>query len=73
MNLPTQKEMLAKYRCDEISNEIFATFNEQFQSLKSQLAKGQIIDNFGTKTTQLLTNAMGTISFLMQKKQEHYI
>lgn len=51
--------MLAKYRCEEISSEIFVKFAENFQPIKAQLAKGEIVSNFGQKSDELLKEAMG--------------
>ncbi|KAG2238023.1 RHD3/Sey1 [Thamnidium elegans] len=43
LDLPTQQQLLAQYRCDEISNAAFEVFNERITPYKSPiLEKGQV-------------------------------
>ena len=47
LDIPTQKEMLAMFRCDEISAEIFKKFTELVTPLRLTLEKGVIVEKFG--------------------------
>ena len=59
--------MLAKYRCDEISLEIFNKFLEDLQPLRAELAKNQIVDDFGKKGATFLSTTMGKFLFFFYK------
>ncbi|KAI8071554.1 root hair defective 3 GTP-binding protein-domain-containing protein [Gongronella butleri] len=48
LDLPTQQELLAQYRCDEIAQTAFTRFAEQVAPFKTPiLEKGQTIDDLG--------------------------
>ncbi|KAJ1980859.1 Dynamin-like GTPase that mediates homotypic ER fusion [Dimargaris verticillata] len=49
LDLPTQQELLAQYRCDEIASAVFDAFAEAIQSLKPPLEAGRVVDNLGTQ------------------------
>jgi hypothetical protein len=51
--------MLAKFRCEEISLEIFNKFNEEVQPTKKLLSESKIINEFGKLGTSLLKAAIG--------------
>ncbi|KAF2854972.1 GTP-binding protein-like protein Sey1, partial [Plenodomus tracheiphilus IPT5] len=40
LDLPTQQELLAQFRCDEISREVLVAFDEQITPLEDQQAEG---------------------------------
>jgi len=40
LDLPTQQELLAQFRCDEISREVLVTFDEVITPLEEQQAEG---------------------------------
>jgi len=54
LNLPSQKEMLAIYRCDEISANAYKTFEEELVTLKEPLKTQDTIPNFGTTASVLV-------------------
>eukprot|EP01104_Vermistella_antarctica_P012650 TRINITY_DN3703_c1_g2_i1.p1 TRINITY_DN3703_c1_g2~~TRINITY_DN3703_c1_g2_i1.p1 ORF type:complete len:806 (+),score=215.04 TRINITY_DN3703_c1_g2_i1:97-2514(+) len=60
LDLPTQKEMLATYRCEEISEECFQEFKTGFVALRSEIDESpeQPIDSFGARASALLEAAL---------------
>jgi len=58
LDLPTQKEMLAMYRCDEISAEAQRHFMEAMAPSRRVLEKGELIENFGKTATEAYKNAL---------------
>ncbi|KAG1147227.1 hypothetical protein G6F37_004261 [Rhizopus arrhizus] len=50
LDLPTQQELLAQYRCDEIANDVFTNLHEAIAPFKSSiLEKGEILEDLGEK------------------------
>ncbi|EIM81307.1 protein SEY1 [Stereum hirsutum FP-91666 SS1] len=47
LDLPTQQELLAQFRCDEISAGALAEFNEQAKPQKRPIEAGKVIDGLG--------------------------
>ncbi|KAF9264058.1 root hair defective 3 GTP-binding protein [Marasmius fiardii PR-910] len=47
LDLPTQQELLAQFRCDEISAVALAEFNEQAKSQKRPLEAGRVVEGLG--------------------------
>ncbi|KAJ1920421.1 Dynamin-like GTPase that mediates homotypic ER fusion [Tieghemiomyces parasiticus] len=47
LDLPTQQELLAQYRCDEIAAAVFDAFLEAVRPLRPVLEGGRLIDNLG--------------------------
>ncbi|KAI0062825.1 root hair defective 3 GTP-binding protein [Artomyces pyxidatus] len=47
LDLPTQQELLAQFRCDEISAGASAEFNEQAKSQKRPVEAGRVVDGLG--------------------------
>ncbi|CEP07813.1 hypothetical protein [Parasitella parasitica] len=61
LDLPTQQELLAQYRCDEISNAAFEVFKQQVAPFKSPiLEKNQIISDLGEKMKLMREEAIQT-------------
>lgn len=56
LNIPSQKEMLAIYRCDEISKEIYGQFSEELQLLKAKIQEDSSV--FGQQGEELLTKVL---------------
>ncbi|PPQ98784.1 hypothetical protein CVT24_003342 [Panaeolus cyanescens] len=48
LDLPTQQELLAQFRCDEISAAALAEFNEQAKSQKRPVEAGKVIEGLGS-------------------------
>lgn len=47
LDLPTQKELLAQFRCDEIASELLHLFSKKIKDMISMLNNGKLIENFG--------------------------
>ena len=47
LDLPTQQELLAQFRCDEISAAALAEFNEQAKSQKRPIEAGRVVEGLG--------------------------
>ena len=47
MDLPTQQELLAQFRCDEIARIALAEFNEQAKPQKRPIESGRVVDQLG--------------------------
>lgn len=59
INLPSQKEMLAMYRCEEIMNQSLKEFSKQLDELKRPLLESnKIIPDFSSRSTTLVDAAL---------------
>ena len=47
LDLPTQQELLAQFRCDEISASALAEFNEQAKPQKRPIEAGKVTIGLG--------------------------
>ena len=47
LDLPTQQELLAQFRCDEIASVALAEFNEQAKSQRRPIEAGRVIEGLG--------------------------
>ncbi|KAF9010592.1 RHD3/Sey1 [Cyathus striatus] len=47
LDLPTQQELLAQFRCDEISAVAVSEFNEQVKSQKRPVESGRVVEGLG--------------------------
>ncbi|KAG9316752.1 protein SEY1 [Chiua virens] len=47
LDLPTQQELLAQFRCDEISAAALVEFNEQAKSQKRPIEAGRVVERLG--------------------------
>jgi hypothetical protein len=59
LDLPTQQELLAQFRCDEISAAALAEFNEQSKSQKKPVESGRVVDGLGKLMRDWWTQALG--------------
>ncbi|GJE90121.1 P-loop containing nucleoside triphosphate hydrolase [Phanerochaete sordida] len=48
LDLPTQQELLAQFRCDEISAVALSEFNVQVKSQKQPVETGRVVEGLGT-------------------------
>lgn len=48
LDLPTQQELLAQFRCDEIANAAFATFANDVKVFRRPLETGEVLADLGT-------------------------
>ncbi|PBK95569.1 protein SEY1 [Armillaria gallica] len=58
LDLPTQQELLAQFRCDEISGVALAEFNEQSKSQKRPIEIGKVVEGLGKMMRQWRTDAL---------------
>ncbi|POW08582.1 hypothetical protein PSHT_09496 [Puccinia striiformis] len=49
LDLPTQQELLAQFRCDEIAATSFDQFTILIQPLKTKMESGKLVDELGAK------------------------
>lgn len=47
LDLPTQQELLAQFRCDEIANIAFSQFATEIKSLRKPVDAGQVVSTLG--------------------------
>ncbi|KAI0779450.1 root hair defective 3 GTP-binding protein [Fomes fomentarius] len=47
LDLPTQRELLAQFRCDEISTAALQAFNEQAKPQKRPIESGRVVEGLG--------------------------
>lgn len=59
LDLPTQQELLAQFRCDEISAVALSEFNEQAKSQKRPVEAGKVVDGLGDMMRNWRTDALG--------------
>ncbi|KAI5829813.1 root hair defective 3 GTP-binding protein [Schizophyllum commune Tattone D] len=58
LDLPTQQELLAQFRCDEISAVALNEFNEQAKSQKRPIEAGKVIEGLGKMMNAWRTQAL---------------
>ncbi|KAF2471393.1 root hair defective 3 GTP-binding protein [Lindgomyces ingoldianus] len=64
LDLPTQQELLAQFRCDEISREVLVTFDEKITPLEdkqaedAKMGKPTVIPGLGTAMNAARANVM---------------
>ncbi|UZJ54972.1 hypothetical protein CBS101457_004292 [Exobasidium rhododendri] len=58
LDLPTQQELLAQFRCDEIANVAFAVFVGEIKPLRKPVEGGTIIESLGTDMDRMRTTAL---------------
>ncbi|KAJ8324474.1 Dynamin-like GTPase that mediates homotypic ER fusion [Batrachochytrium dendrobatidis] len=60
LDLPTQQELLAQFRCDEIAKVIYNKFGVDVKPLRSRLDAGNVVDNLGASMQQLTVSALAS-------------
>ncbi|ELP92077.1 GTP-binding protein, putative, partial [Entamoeba invadens IP1] len=58
LDLPSQREMLSKFRCNEISSQIYKEFTESTKNETSQLKSGRIIPEFKKVFTEAIDDSL---------------
>ncbi|KAF7427975.1 Dynamin-like GTPase that mediates homotypic ER fusion [Pleurotus ostreatus] len=58
LDLPTQQELLAQFRCDEISGVALSEFNEQAKSQKRPIESGRVVEDLGKMMKSWRTEAL---------------
>lgn len=64
LDLPTQQELLAQFRCDEISAGALAEFNEQAKPQRRPIEAGKVVENLGSMMRSWRTGALGKAFFV---------
>jgi len=59
LDLPSQQELLAQYRCDEIAATCTAGFNEIMLPFEEQAKTGGVLEGLGSAMKEALGEAMG--------------
>lgn len=59
LDLPTQQELLAQFRCDEIANSVFVEFVEGLSAIGESPGVGKIIVGLGGKMQKIREGALG--------------
>ncbi|KAJ3281929.1 Dynamin-like GTPase that mediates homotypic ER fusion [Borealophlyctis nickersoniae] len=58
LDLPTQQQLLAQYRCDEIARVVYESFSEAIKGYRSQLEAGKVLESLGTETHEITETAL---------------
>ena len=62
LDLPTQQELLAQFRCDEIANVALEQFNQQVRPLRKPVESGKVVVDLGKSMKSWRNEALGTSS-----------
>ncbi|KAF9903376.1 Dynamin-like GTPase that mediates homotypic ER fusion [Linnemannia zychae] len=52
LDLPTQQELLAQFRCEEIANAAFVVFKDQIKEFRHPIEAGLLVEDLGPKMKQ---------------------
>jgi hypothetical protein len=63
--LPTQQELLAQFRCDEISAGAIAEFNEQAKSQRRPIEAGQVVQGLGGMMKNWRNQALSELVYVI--------
>jgi hypothetical protein len=58
LDLPTQQELLAQFRCDEILNSAFDTFSKALKPFQRPTEAGKVVDELGDEMRQHFETAL---------------
>jgi len=58
LDIPTQQQLLAEYRCDEIAKAIVNEFQEDITKYKEILENGEIMEDMGDKFNEIREKAL---------------
>ncbi|KAF9963008.1 Dynamin-like GTPase that mediates homotypic ER fusion [Modicella reniformis] len=58
LDLPTQQELLAQFRCDEIANAAFMVFTEAIKEFRHPIEAGHLVDGLGPKMKEIRSTAI---------------
>ncbi|RKP22327.1 RHD3/Sey1, partial [Syncephalis pseudoplumigaleata] len=58
LDLPTQQELLAQYRCDEILNAAYAEFMTGIKPFQRPIESGKVVDELGERMQSYLVEAL---------------
>ena len=69
LDLPTQQELLAQFRCDEISAAALLEFNEQAKPQRRPVESGKVVDGLGGMMRSWRSGALGQCEPLLMASQ----
>lgn len=69
LDLPTQQELLAQFRCDEIAAAVLATFTASVKPLRRPIETGEVVPNLGKHTVEFVQ--LGLRSFDREAGRYH--
>ncbi|KAJ3118968.1 Dynamin-like GTPase that mediates homotypic ER fusion [Phlyctochytrium bullatum] len=58
LDLPTQTQLLAQHRCEEIAKEVTEEFNAQIAKFKAPLELGKVIDALGSEINTIVEECL---------------
>ncbi|KAF9181382.1 Dynamin-like GTPase that mediates homotypic ER fusion [Haplosporangium sp. Z 11] len=58
LDLPTQQELLAQFRCDEIANVAFVVFQGAIKGFRHPIEAGHLVEDLGPKMKQIRESAI---------------
>jgi hypothetical protein len=62
LDLPTQQELLAQFRCDEIATAVQETFLASVKIVKKPVESGQVVEGLGAQFKEWLEAALGKLT-----------
>jgi hypothetical protein len=57
LDIPSQKEMLATYRCEELMQNALDQFEAELKPIREKVERGEIVEKYGPKAFRMLENA----------------
>lgn len=64
LDLPTQQELLAQFRCDEIATVALSEFNEQAKPQRKPIESGKVVEGLGNMMRSWKAGALGRKSYI---------
>ncbi|KAG0330529.1 Dynamin-like GTPase that mediates homotypic ER fusion [Podila humilis] len=58
LDLPTQQELLAQFRCDEIADAAFAVFKDSIKGFRHPIESGHIVEDLGPQMKEMRATAL---------------
>lgn len=58
LDIPTQQELLAQFRCDEIAAVAISAFGESLKTVKRPVETGQVVEGLGGMLSEWKTAAL---------------
>lgn len=71
VDIPSHREMLASYRCEEISDEVYMEASAKLGEWKSTVSFGKLLQSFGENSERLLETTLGkkeALCYIIVKK-----
>ena len=73
LDLPNQREALATYRCEDISEELYNDFLKNITLCSEQLKNGSIVENFGSLVYEHMDTCLSQFSQKTVNYQEDVV